>query len=215
MSGDLKSQKEAIMPAQTQLPIAQHQPSDLVFVSQTGKLATDSFLVAEYFSKPHKDVLAKVRQVNCSTEFTERNFSLCHKNNELQNNKIQPFYQMTKDGFMFLVMGFTGKKAAAIKEAYITAFNQMAEKLKSDKEKQLENFNPNLYKDFTDLKEHVNFRVLIEIRQGVPAGFKFVDEDAFVCNKERFVSFMKDKKIFTNQEIITVNSLIAKRLAAM
>ncbi len=34
-------------------------------------------------------------------------------------------YEMTKDGFMFLVMGFTGKKAAAIKEAYINAFNEM------------------------------------------------------------------------------------------
>lgn len=33
---------------------------------------------------------------------------------------------MTKDGFIFLVMGFTGQKAAAIKEAYINAFNMMA-----------------------------------------------------------------------------------------
>jgi hypothetical protein len=33
---------------------------------------------------------------------------------------------MTKDGFMFLVMGFTGAAAAKIKEAYINTFNQMA-----------------------------------------------------------------------------------------
>ena len=32
---------------------------------------------------------------------------------------------MTRDGFMFLVMGYRGKKAAAIKEAYIKRFNQM------------------------------------------------------------------------------------------
>lgn len=32
---------------------------------------------------------------------------------------------MTKDGFVFLVMGFTGKKAAAFKEAYIAEFNRM------------------------------------------------------------------------------------------
>lgn len=36
---------------------------------------------------------------------------------------------MTKDGFMFLVMGFTGTRAAEIKERYINAFNEMAEKL--------------------------------------------------------------------------------------
>ena len=40
-------------------------------------------------------------------------------------------YNVTKDGFMFLVMGFTGKQAAAIKEAYINAFNQMADTLQS------------------------------------------------------------------------------------
>lgn len=33
---------------------------------------------------------------------------------------------MTKDGFMFLVMGFTYAAAAKIKEAYINTFNQMA-----------------------------------------------------------------------------------------
>ncbi|ACY84441.1 antirepressor protein [Edwardsiella piscicida] len=36
---------------------------------------------------------------------------------------------MTKDGFVFLVMGFTGKKAAAFKEAYIAEFNRMEAQL--------------------------------------------------------------------------------------
>ena len=36
---------------------------------------------------------------------------------------------MTKDGFMFLVMGFKGAKAERIKEAYINAFNAMADEL--------------------------------------------------------------------------------------
>lgn len=40
-----------------------------------------------------------------------------------------PYYEMTRDGFVFLVMGFTGAKAAAIKEAYIAAFNWMADQL--------------------------------------------------------------------------------------
>ena len=34
--------------------------------------------------------------------------------------------RMTKDGFMFLVLGFTGAEAARIKEAFIAAFNEMA-----------------------------------------------------------------------------------------
>ncbi|WP_395839891.1 Rha family transcriptional regulator, partial [Edwardsiella tarda] len=37
--------------------------------------------------------------------------------------------EMTKDGFVFLVMGFTGKRAAAFKEAYIAEFNRMEAQL--------------------------------------------------------------------------------------
>lgn len=38
---------------------------------------------------------------------------------------------MTKDGFMFLVMGFTGKKAVNIKDAFINVFNQIENQLRS------------------------------------------------------------------------------------
>lgn len=38
-------------------------------------------------------------------------------------------YYIGKDGFVFLVMGFTGKVAAEFKEAYINAFNEMERKL--------------------------------------------------------------------------------------
>jgi hypothetical protein len=34
-------------------------------------------------------------------------------------------YELTKDGFFFFFMGFTGAKAAQFKEAYIEAFNKM------------------------------------------------------------------------------------------
>lgn len=38
-------------------------------------------------------------------------------------------WNMTKNGFIFLVMGFTGKLAAQFKEHYISAFDWMAEQL--------------------------------------------------------------------------------------
>ena len=40
-------------------------------------------------------------------------------------------FTMTKDGFSFLVMGYTGKKAAQFKEAYINAFNKMEAEIRS------------------------------------------------------------------------------------
>ena len=96
---------------------------------QGNQVMTTSFKVAEYFGRRHADVLKAIKKLGCSEEFTKRNFSLCFEINNLQNNKPQPFYKMTKDGFIFLVMGFTGKAAAQIKEAYINAFNWMAEQL--------------------------------------------------------------------------------------
>ncbi len=94
-----------------------------------GKAVTTSLDVADYFGKLHKNVIQKIEFLDCSSEFTKLNFKLCHKNNELQNGKPQPYYEMTKDGFVFLVMGFTGKKAAAFNEAYIAEFNRMEERL--------------------------------------------------------------------------------------
>lgn len=96
---------------------------------QGNQVMTTSLKVAEYFGRNHKNVLRAIKNLECSDDFTRLNFELCYEINHLQNNKPQPFYKMTKDGFMFLVMGFTGKAAAQIKEAYINAFNWMTEQL--------------------------------------------------------------------------------------
>lgn len=88
-----------------------------------GRVVTSSLAVAEYFRKPHKDVLAKISRLDCSVEFTERNFSPSEYTDS--TGRKLPMYQITKNGFVFLVMGFTGKKAAAFKEAYIAEFDRM------------------------------------------------------------------------------------------
>lgn len=94
---------------------------------------TTSIAVANFFQKLHKDVLRKISALECTPYFTQRNFTLCYENNELQNGKPQPVYEMTKNGFIFLVMGFTGKKAAAFKEAYIAEFDRMEAELLQQK----------------------------------------------------------------------------------
>jgi Rha family phage regulatory protein len=94
-----------------------------------GEITTTSLDVAEKFGKQHKDVLKAVRNLECSEEFAKRNFALCHLINELQNRKPLPYYRMTRDGFAFLAMGFTGKEAGKWKEAYINAFSFMETRL--------------------------------------------------------------------------------------
>ncbi|WP_164136705.1 Rha family transcriptional regulator [Stenotrophomonas maltophilia] len=92
---------------------------------------TDSRTVAKSFGKPHRSVLRAYRNLECSEGFRLHNFVQCLEINGLANGKPEPVIQMTKDGFMFLVMGFTGKEAAKAKEAFIAAFNEMAEFIQS------------------------------------------------------------------------------------
>ena len=97
-----------------------------------GQAVTSSLAVADFFSKRHDDVLKKIRILDCSPEFCARNFaetSILVRQPNGGTRKL-PCYQITRDGFAFLAMGFTGKRAAQFKEAYINAFNQM-EKLLS------------------------------------------------------------------------------------
>lgn len=94
---------------------------------------TTSLRVAEVFGKQHKDVLKAVKSLDCSEEFRERNFALSKIDYQNGNIKKQlPMYYITRDGFMFLVMGFTGKTAAKWKEAYIKAFNEMEAKIRAE-----------------------------------------------------------------------------------
>lgn len=100
---------------------------DAVFI-QDQQVKTTSLKVAEVFAKQHKDVLRKIESLDCSPEFTSAHFCAHVQTIEIGNGATREskYYEMTKDGFMFLVMGFTGAAAAKIKEAYINTFNQMA-----------------------------------------------------------------------------------------
>lgn len=80
------------------------------------------------YTKEHRRVLQDIRELDCSEEFRDHNFvQSSYKNSQ---NKRQPMFYMTKDGFTLLVMGYTGHKAMKFKEAYIKQFNAMEKQLK-------------------------------------------------------------------------------------
>lgn len=83
----------------------------------------DSRYVAQFFGKRHDHVIRDIRNLDCSEEFRLLNFGESYYKNE--QGKRQPCYTMTRDGFVFLVMGYRGKKAAQFKELYIKRFNDM------------------------------------------------------------------------------------------
>lgn len=102
---------------------------ELVFKGESNQVLTNSLLVAEKFGKEHNKVIRDIQNLSCSDEFRAANFGVSSYIS-LQNKEL-PMYVMTKDGFSFLVMGYTGVKAGMFKEEYIKAFNKMEETIKN------------------------------------------------------------------------------------
>lgn len=102
-----------------------------------GKVTTTTREIAGYFGKLHKNVLRKLESLECSLSFRELNFEptfYLMKNPKGSGFIEQKKYKVTKDGFTFLAMGFTGKKAAEFKEKYIAEFNRMESQLQKQQD---------------------------------------------------------------------------------
>lgn len=80
---------------------------------KNGKAITTSLLIAEYFGKEHSKVLRDIRELKCSSEFNQSNFGLVEYV-DLKGEK-RPYYEITRDGFTILVMGYTGQEAMKFK----------------------------------------------------------------------------------------------------
>lgn len=103
----------------------------LVYQNEKGVDVTTSLIVAQVFGKEHKNVLRDIETLSCSNGFRVLNFEhtpYVHP----QNGQTYKMYTMTKDGFSFLVMGYTGEKAGEFKEKFINEFNQREMMLKSE-----------------------------------------------------------------------------------
>ena len=98
--------------------------NELVYL-KNDEAVCSSLLVAEKFEKRHADVMRAIDNLveNDSTQ----NCVQCFKRGTYKDStgKSNKMYVMNRDGFTFLVMGFTGKKANEWKWQYIKAFNQM------------------------------------------------------------------------------------------
>ena len=107
-----------------------YKMDDLVFQNSNGNDVTTSLIVAQVFGKEHKNVLRDIESLSCSEDFNRLNFErITYKD---ARNREQTAYEMTKDGFSFLVMGYTGAKAGEFKERFINEFNKREALLKND-----------------------------------------------------------------------------------
>src|SRR5699024_5171105 len=99
--------------------------------NEDGDLVVSSREIAANFNKRHDQVLRdidnKIKSLNTSPQKCGNLFI----ENEYKDNyeRKQREFLLTKDGFSFMVMGFTGAKADQWKLKYIEAFNKMEKAL--------------------------------------------------------------------------------------
>ena len=75
--------------------------------------------IARVFEKRHDNVIRDIENLECSKSFSLLNFE--ESTYETERGKEYPEYLITRDGFTFLAMGFTGEKAMKWKIKYIEA----------------------------------------------------------------------------------------------
>ncbi|EMQ1857683.1 Rha family transcriptional regulator [Salmonella enterica] len=169
---------------------------------ENGRAVTTSVAVAEYFRKMHKDVLKKIDNLDCSAEFNERNFAPVDYTDA--KGEKRPAYQITKNGFVFLVMGFTGKKAAAFKEAYIAEFDRMENELRQQNPRLAG--NDIIHGDGRTLVIRFDEHGNIKDSQSIP-------NNACICTVENFKFFLEQKgwTLINRSEIknMTVEQLLS------
>ena len=89
---------------------------------------TNSLLVSEKFNKRHDIVLRDIRKLEkeLKESLTKEEFNL-YRFEEIERidsrNRKQIFYNMNRDFFLMLVMGYNTKEAYKIKHKFIQAFN--------------------------------------------------------------------------------------------
>lgn len=97
-----------------------------------GKVVVSSKAVADHFNKSHKNVMRDIKAISKKEEeFGRLNFEPSSYTS-IQNKTFES-YDLTRDGFTILAMGFTGEEALKWKIKYMEAFNKMEAALSSGK----------------------------------------------------------------------------------
>lgn len=103
---------------------------EIILQNKNGRIMASSRDVAERFGKRHDAVLRDIDNlISDSTKLWNEMF--IESSYISSRGKMYRCYDMNRDGFSLLAMGFTGKKALEWKLKYIEAFNLMEERLKS------------------------------------------------------------------------------------
>ena len=95
-----------------------------IYMNDDNMPITTSKIVSEVFGKLHQSVMAKIDMLDAASDFFRRNFKKIQSISD--DWKSPSAYEMSRDGFGFISMDFTGKQGIKFSHAYIDAFDEMA-----------------------------------------------------------------------------------------
>ncbi|MGI2078483.1 Rha family transcriptional regulator [Shewanella putrefaciens] len=176
---------------------SKNYPAQLVFINGQQTI-TNSLIVADYFGKRHSHVLRKIDEiiVEAPSEFTSAHFWANVQNQQVGTaTRDLKCYHLTKDGFMFLVMGFTGAKAAELKINFINAFNEAQARLsrtQSPFERQ---------------------RMLFTWDGGKIVSSMPLDDDHFVTKREKLVNYIREPRFLSLEQLIEIQQAAGEQIA--
>ena len=105
---------------------------DLVIMHDQ-QAVTTSLILAEAFEKQHKHVIEAIEKKISTAENSALLKNMFVEDSYIASNgKQNKMYYLNRDGFTFIAMGFTGKKADEFKLKYIEAFNKMEKQIKEE-----------------------------------------------------------------------------------
>ena len=106
------------------------QSSEITINNDNGTLTVSSLQVAKDFGKEHYHVVEAIEELKKECPENSGDLFIESSYQHPQNKQTYKCYNLTRDGFSLLVMGFTGKKALEWKLKYIEAFNLMEQKIR-------------------------------------------------------------------------------------
>ena len=206
----------------------------------SGVVTATSLQVAQHFNKRHANVMRAIKSLLSELPSADQlNFEqittavpVVGAANAEGSTRSIPVYRMTRDGFMLLAMGFTGKEALRWKLAYIAAFNRMEAELQKPA------YDPDrialahraalvataeVYQSVFDavmqgqdwqLNRYM-LRFDATAEDGAVARVKPVDRNAYVMPIERFHSAIDDSMVVDAQTLTQLASTCTTRLGRM
>ncbi len=192
------------------------------------KVFINSLDLAKVFNKNHKDVLETTKN-QPQNDFTESNFILSTYKDK--KGELRPCYNLTRDGFSLLVMGFTGEKAYKWKIEFIKAFNEMEKRLrnieyekhdklafrqslgyKSQLKQQKEKYENKIkalkydleHKNELSLKRKLSQKELLELRKILARDY------GMICIKEWEFEFLAEKIALESTKMTTWDAVVKK-----